>query len=112
VLNRLLILVAPLLLAACASDREADTLPPSAAKGKAFAQANCASCHAIDDGVSPNPNAPSLRRAANRLPDWAVAGSFKRGIQVGHSMEMPEFVLEDDDIADLLAYFEVLKARD
>jgi hypothetical protein len=57
-------------------------------------------------------NAPSRRRAANRLPDWAIAGSFKRGTQVGHSMEMPEFVLEDDEIANLLACFEVLKARD
>lgn len=111
-LKPLLILAVPFLLAACATGSDADTLPLSAAKGKAFAQANCAGCHAIDDGVSPNPNAPSLRRAANRLPDWAVAGSFARGVQVGHSMEMPAFVLEDDDIANLLAYFEVLKARD
>ncbi len=111
-LKRLLILATPLLLAACATDRDADTLPASAAKGKAFAQANCASCHALDDGISPSPNAPSLRLAANRLPDWAVAGSFARGIQVGHTMEMPEFVFEDDDIANLLAYFEALKARD
>jgi len=112
VLKRLLILATPLLVAACVTDRDSDTLPPEAAKGKAFAQANCASCHAIDDGVSPNPNAPSLRRAANRLPDWAVASSFERGIQVGHTMEMPEFVFEEDDIANLLAYFEVLKAKD
>lgn len=112
VLKRLSILAAPLLIAACATDREANTLPPEAAKGKAFAQANCASCHAIDDGVSPHPNAISLRRAANRLPDWAVAASFERGIQVGHTMEMPEFVFEEDDINNLLAYFEVLKAKD
>lgn len=111
-LKPLFILATPFLLAACATDRDANTLPPNAANGKAFAQANCASCHAIDDGVSPSPNAPSLRRAANRLPDWAVAGSFERGVQVGHSTEMPEFVFEEDDIANLLAYFEVLKARD
>jgi mono/diheme cytochrome c family protein len=112
VLKRLLILATPILLAACATDREEAMLPPDAAKGKAFAQANCASCHALDDGISPNPNALSLRRAANRLPDWAVAGSFERGIQVGHTTDMPVFVFEDDDIANLLAYFEVLKARD
>ena len=111
-LKRLIILATPLLIAACATDRNANTPSESAAEGKGFAQANCASCHAIDDGVSPNPNAPSLRRAASRLPDWAVEASFVRGIQVGHSMEMPVFVFEDDDIANLLAYLETLKEVD
>lgn len=112
-LKRLIcILATPLVVAACVTDRDANTLSESAAEGKAFAQANCASCHALDDGVSPNPNAPSLRRAANRLPDWAVEASFERGIQVGHSMEMPVFVFEDDDIANLLAYLETLKEED
>lgn len=106
------ILATTLLLAACASDRNANTVTPSAAKGKAFAQANCAVCHALDDGISPNPNAPSLRRAANRLPDWVVAGSLELGIQVGHTMEMPVFVFEDDDVANLVAYLDTLKAQD
>jgi mono/diheme cytochrome c family protein len=110
VLKRLLILATPLILAACATDRNANTLSEEAIKGRAFAQENCASCHALDDGVSPNPNAPTLRRAANRLPAWAVEASFERGVQVGHSMEMPAFVFEDGDIANLLAYLEALKA--
>jgi len=112
VLKRPFIITATLLLAACATERDANTAPSSAAKGEAFAQANCASCHALDNGVSPNPNAPSLRRAANRLPEWAIAGSFERGIQVGHTAEMPVFTFKDDDIANLLAYFEVLKAKE
>lgn len=111
-LKRLIILVIPLLVAACATDRDANTLSKSAAEGRAFAQANCASCHALDDGVSPSPNAPSLRRAAHRLPEWAVEASFERGVQVGHSMEMPVFVFEDNDIANLLAYFETLREQD
>ena len=111
-LKRLLILTIPLLAAACATDRDASMLSESATAGRAFAQANCASCHALDDGVSPNPNAPSLRRAARRLPDWAVEASFERGVQVGHSMEMPVFVFEDGDIANLLAYLETLKEED
>ncbi|MBT8389670.1 MAG: cytochrome c [Altererythrobacter sp.] len=111
-LKRLFILATPLLIAACATDRDANTLSESEAKGRAFAEANCASCHALEDGVSPNPNAPSLRRAANRLPDWAVEASFERGVQVGHSMEMPVFVFEDDDIANLLAYLKTLKEED
>ena len=109
-LKRLLILATPLLAAACVTDGAADTLSGSAAAGKAFAQENCASCHALEDGVSPNPDAPSLLRAAHRMPEWMVEGSFERGVQVGHTGQMPVFVFEDDDIANLLAYFEVLRA--
>jgi cytochrome c553 len=112
VLKRLLILATPLLVAACVTDQDANTLSESAGEGRAFAQANCASCHALDDGVSPNPNAPSLRRAAHRLPEWAVEASFERGVQIGHTTEMPVFVFEDNDIANLLAYFETLREKD
>ncbi|MBB5732532.1 mono/diheme cytochrome c family protein [Altererythrobacter atlanticus] len=111
-MKRLLVLATPLLLAACVTDREANTLSESAAEGRAFAQQNCAGCHAIDDGVSPNPDAPSLRHAAHRLPDWMVEGSFERGIQVGHTAEMPVFTFEEDDIANLIAYFDALRAKE
>ncbi|MCA1749951.1 MAG: cytochrome c [Sphingomonadales bacterium] len=84
----------------------------SAAEGRAFAEANCGACHALDDGASPNPNAPSLRRAANRLPEPLVAGSLEAGIQIGHTAEMPIFVFEEGEIADLLAYFETLRNDD
>ncbi len=110
--KHLAMLAAVLFLAACVTDREAASLSPSAAEGRAFAQANCASCHAIDDGVSPNSEAPSLRRAAHRMPDWMVEGSFERGVQVGHTGIMPVFTFEDDDIANLIAYFEALKERE
>ena len=112
VLMRLLILSTALLVAACATDRDAKTQAGNAAEGRAFAQANCAGCHGLDDGVSPNPNAPSLLRAAHRLPEWMVAGSLERGIQIGHTTEMPVFVFRDNDIANLLAYFEVLRSED
>ena len=111
-LKRLLILTAPILIAACATDHDANALSPSAAEGREFANANCGGCHALDDGVSPNPNAPSLRRAAHRLPEWMIEGSFERGVQIGHTMEMPAFVFEDKDIANLLAYLETLKEAD
>lgn len=111
-LKRLFILTALLLVAACATGRQDSSVAPSAIEGRVFAQANCASCHALDDGVSPNPNAPSLRRAAHRLPTWMVAGSFERGVQVGHTAEMPVFVFDDKDIDNLLAYFAELRERD
>jgi mono/diheme cytochrome c family protein len=110
--KRLLILSVPLLAAACVTHRDANTLSGAAAEGRAFAQENCASCHAIDDGVSPNRDAPSLRRAAHRLPDWMVEGSFERGVQVGHTAQMPVFVFEEGDIKNLLAYFDALKNED
>ena len=50
--------------------------------------------------------------AAHRLPDWMVEGSFERGVQVGHSTRMPVFQFDDADVANLLAYFEALRARD
>jgi mono/diheme cytochrome c family protein len=110
--KRLLILAIPVLVAACVTNGGTNTLSDSAAEGRAFAQANCASCHAVDDGVSPNPNAPSLRVASHRLPDWMVAGSFERGVQVGHTAEMPVFVFEEDDIDNLLAYLDALRQMD
>ncbi len=108
-LKPVIIVSAALLVAACVTDRGADGLSENAAKGRAFAQANCASCHALEDGVSPNPNAPSLEVASHRLPAWAVAGSFERGIQVGHTSEMPVFKFEDGDIENLLAYLDALR---
>ena len=111
-LKHLLILATPLLLAACVTDRDAGALSGSAAEGSAFAQANCASCHALDDGVSPNANAPSLRVASHRLPEWVIAESFERGVQIGHTTIMPEFVFAEGDIENLLAYLETLRAKD
>ena len=111
-IKHLLILAVPLLSAACVTDRGADTLTGSAAEGRAFAAAHCAGCHALEGGESPNPDAPSLRRAAHQLPAPMMAGSLRTGIQIGHTAEMPIFVFEDENIDKLLAYFEVLRADD
>lgn len=107
----LLVLAASLLTTACATDRQSAALSDSAARGRAFAQANCARCHAMDDGASPNPAAPSFRRAANRLPDWVVAGSLERGIQIGHTAQMPVFVFREGDVENLIAYLDTLKDK-
>lgn len=111
-LKRLFIFSAAALVASCATDRDSSRLSVSAAEGQAFAEENCAGCHALNDGVSPNPNAPSLRRAAHRLPAPMVAGSLEAGIQIGHTAEMPIFVFEEDDITNLLAYFQALRNED
>ncbi|MEQ8410346.1 MAG: cytochrome c [Erythrobacter sp.] len=121
-IKHLPILAGAVLVAACATDNDsaglstdmsrAGTMSVSAAQGRAFAQENCAGCHALDDGTSPNPNAPTLRRVANRLPEWVVEGSLERGVKLGHTSEMPVFVFEEGDVDNLLAYLETLRARD
>ena len=108
-LKPVIIVAAALLIAGCVTDRAPQGLSESAAKGRAFAQANCAACHALENGTSPNPDAPSLEVASHRLPAWAVAGSFERGIQVGHTSQMPVFKFEEGDIDNLLAYLEALR---
>jgi len=115
VTKQLFILAGALALAAGAAgatDRDSGALSESAAEGRDFAQANCAGCHALDDGVSPSPNAPTLRRVAKRLPEWVVEGSLERGVKLGHTSEMPVFVFEEGDVENLLAYLEALRARD
>lgn len=111
-LKRLLVLTTPFLIAACATNRDANALTQSEAEGRAFANVNCGGCHTLDDGTSPNPHAPSMRKAVNRLPEWMIEGSFERGVQIGHTTEMPAFVFKDSDIANLLAYLETLKEKD
>jgi mono/diheme cytochrome c family protein len=111
-IKQLFILSIPMLATACVTDRDASALSGRAADGRAFAEANCASCHALDDGVSPNPSAPSLRRAAHSLPTPMLAGSLEAGIQIGHTAQMPVFVFEEENIANLLAYFEILRSED
>ncbi|WP_277751492.1 hypothetical protein [Aurantiacibacter suaedae] len=38
-----------------------------------------------------------------------MAGPFERGIQVGHTFEMPVFKFEEGDIENLLAYLDALR---
>lgn len=77
-------------------------------QGRAFAQANCARCHAIgksDD--SPNAEAPPFRILATRYPLESLEEALAEGIMVGHS-EMPEFTLEPDEIVAFLSFLDSL----
>lgn len=82
--------------------------PGNAERGHAFAEANCARCHAVGlDGASPLAKAPPFRALATRWPPENLAEALAEGIRVGHS-PMPEFVLEPEQIDDFIAYLEVL----
>ena len=95
-----LVLLAPLSVAQAASEQ----------RGRAFAQANCARCHAIGPaGASPLAGAPAFRELHRRYPVEQLAEALAEGITAGHAAPMPEFELEPAQIADLLAYLTTLQ---
>ncbi|ULK99289.1 cytochrome c [Bradyrhizobium sp. I71] len=78
-------------------------------RGKAFAQANCARCHAIDRvSKSPVEIAPPLRTLHRRYPIDSLGEALAEGISTGHA-DMPVFELNPDQIHDLLSYLKTLE---
>jgi mono/diheme cytochrome c family protein len=78
-------------------------------RGRAFAQSNCARCHAIGSvGQSPLPKAPPFRTLHERYPVEDLAESLAEGIRTGHRA-MPEFALDENQIRDLLSYLKSLE---
>jgi len=77
---------------------------PSLERGRAIAERECASCHAVGrDGASLHLKAPPFRELPKRYPVEHLAESLVEGIVVGHG-DMPEFLFEPDDVEALLAY--------
>lgn len=101
-------------LAACETTQGDDAVggPGNPARGRAMAETHCASCHAISNGTkSPYDGAPTFPQivARGNLDDYAEA--FAEGIMVPHEgrVVMPEFVLNPQEIEDLLAYMKTLR---
>ena len=93
-----LLLVSPALAAPAAEQR-----------GKAYARANCARCHAIDRrSESPLKIAPPFRTLHRRYPIDSLEEALAEGIYTGHA-DMPAFELEPDQIHDLLSYLKTLE---
>ncbi|MBR0845033.1 cytochrome c [Bradyrhizobium liaoningense] len=93
-----LFLITPALAASTAEQR-----------GRAFAQANCARCHAIDRvSESPLKIAPPLRSLHQRYRIEALGEALAEGIYTGHA-DMPAFELNPDQIHDLLSYLKTLE---
>ncbi|RXG97756.1 c-type cytochrome [Bradyrhizobium zhanjiangense] len=93
-----LLLITPALAATTAQQR-----------GKAFARANCARCHAIDRvSESPLKSAPALRTLHRRYPIETLGEALAEGIYTGHA-DMPAFELNPDQIHDLLSYLKTLE---
>jgi mono/diheme cytochrome c family protein len=78
-------------------------------RGKAFARANCARCHAIDrTSESPLKIAPPFRTLHLRYPIETLGEALAEGIYTGHA-DMPAFELTPDQIHDLLSYLKTLE---
>lgn len=84
-------------------------MDPAILRGKAFAEDNCASCHAVGrHGASPNPEAPAFRTLHQRYPVESLQEAFAEGVFTGHPV-MPQFELESDEVRDLIRYLDTLK---
>ena len=83
--------------------------PTAERRGKAFAQANCARCHAIDRvSKSPIAIAPPLRTLHRRYTIDSLGEALAEGISTGHG-DMPVFELSPEQIHDLLSYLKTLE---
>ena len=80
-----------------------------AQRGKIYASTHCARCHAIGRrGASPFEPAPPFRTLHLRYPIESLGEALAEGINTGHPA-MPEFVLDPDQIHDLLSYLKTLE---
>jgi cytochrome c len=99
-------LAALVILVAAAAASAQDGRPQA---GRAFAEANCARCHAIGaTGSSALAAAPAFRDLHRRYPVDQLAEALAEGIGTGHAA-MPEFQLAPAQIADFLAYLKTLQ---
>lgn len=102
------VIAAVVLLHTAGSEGRADKID-EAAEGRKLAERLCARCHAMAQGGSPFKPAPPFRDFVKKWPDTQVlAEALAEGISVGHPA-IPEFVLEPDEIGELLSYLKTLK---
>ncbi len=76
--------------------------------GRALADKLCARCHAVGaTGESKLAKAPPFRVIANRYSVWTLQEALAEGLVTGHA-QMPEFVLNPDEINNLLTFMDTL----
>lgn len=82
---------------------------PRIARGRQFAEANCAMCHQIDRfGESPLAIAPPFRTLHERYPVEDLEEALAEGVVTGHPT-MPQVSLDSAQIADFIAYLKTLE---
>ena len=80
----------------------------SAKRGEAMAKAVCAECHAVEKGAggSRNGNAPRFQTLATTRGMTPMA--LMVALRTSHK-EMPNLVLKNSEVDDIIAYIETLK---
>ena len=82
---------------------------PAAQRGLTFVRVHCAQCHAIDwVSESPLAIAPAFRALHLKFPIESLRRRLAEGILAGHPT-MPQFRLDSDQIADVIAYLQSLQ---
>ncbi len=110
------ILLPACMLAACIDEQGFSASSPSASRdmiedGRALAEANCASCHAIGrTGNSPNPKAPTFRTVLKRYSAEMLATELAEGMRVAHA-PMPQFQFRPEAVDSLIAYLRDIEIR-
>ncbi len=80
------------------------------ADGEELVRQNCASCHAVtQEDASPNPRAIPFRFLGRLYPIEHLEEALAEGIMVSH--EMPEFVLEAEQVTALIQYLNAIQVR-
>ena len=93
----------------CASGPAFAQLSPAAQRGLTFVRVHCGECHAIDKvSASPITIAPPFRTLRFKYPIEGMRQRLSEGITAGHPT-MPQFRLDPDQIADVVAYIESLE---
>jgi cytochrome c len=96
-------------IALCASEPVLAQQSPAAQRGLTFVRVNCAQCHAIDRVMeSPVAIAPPFRTLHLKYPIENLQRPLAEGIIAGHPT-MPQFRLEPDQVADVIAYLKTLE---
>lgn len=79
--------------------------------GRAIAEANCASCHAIGQtDQSPNPKAPTFRTVLKRYSAEMLSTELAEGMRVAHGA-MPQFQFRPEAVDSLIAYMRSIEIK-
>jgi mono/diheme cytochrome c family protein len=98
-------------VSACLSLASASALAqsPAAQRGLTFVRVHCAQCHAIDKvSDSPLAIAPPFRTLHLKFPIESLRRRLAEGIVADHPT-MPQFRLDPDQLADVMAYLQTFE---
>jgi cytochrome c len=100
--------IAVAVMALCAGEPALAQQSPAAQRGLTFVRVHCAQCHAVDRvSESPLTIAPPFRTLHLKYPVESLRRRLSEGIIAGHPT-MPQFRLDADQVADVVAYLETL----